>query len=83
MILSKRNLLLQILILCYTLTRSKNKKSDIFSSYSNKIFLACAIECKVCGAGNPSCLFEYSESRVCENEDDVCYSWFYRTGNRH
>ncbi|CAF4437563.1 unnamed protein product, partial [Rotaria sp. Silwood2] len=41
-----------------------------------------ALQCKTCEENNPSCLFEHDiKIRHCENEEDVCYSWLYRSGS--
>ncbi|CAF5118153.1 unnamed protein product, partial [Rotaria sp. Silwood1] len=38
-----------------------------------------ALQCKTCEQTDSSCLFaQDTKIRLCENEDDVCYSWYYR-----
>jgi len=41
-----------------------------------------ALQCKVCEKTDPTCLFaEKAETRQCEKEEDLCYSWFHRDGS--
>ncbi|CAF0969121.1 unnamed protein product [Rotaria sp. Silwood1] len=41
-----------------------------------------ALQCKTCEQTDSSCLFaQDTKIRLCENEDDVCYSWYYRDGD--
>ncbi|CAF5218193.1 unnamed protein product, partial [Rotaria magnacalcarata] len=39
------------------------------------------LQCRVCEERGSSCLFaQHTKTRECENDDDICYSWFYRSG---
>jgi hypothetical protein len=41
------------------------------------------LQCKICEKTDRNCLFaEKAEIRQCEKDDDLCYSWFYRDGNK-
>ncbi|CAF1056397.1 unnamed protein product [Rotaria sordida] len=45
------------------------------------VFQSNALQCKICQQSDPSCLFSRdTDIQLCENEDDVCYSWLYRRG---
>ncbi|CAF5073394.1 unnamed protein product, partial [Rotaria magnacalcarata] len=40
------------------------------------------LQCRVCEERGSSCLFaQHTKTRECENDDDICYSWFYRSGS--
>ncbi|CAF3294616.1 unnamed protein product [Rotaria socialis] len=40
------------------------------------------LQCRVCKENGSSCLFaQHTRIRDCENYDDLCYSWFYRSGS--
>ena len=45
------------------------------------IILGYALQCKTCEKTDPACLLGRDvEIRKCTNDNDLCYSWFDRTG---
>ncbi|CAF0751716.1 unnamed protein product [Rotaria sp. Silwood1] len=46
------------------------------------LHMSCALECKTCQKDNLDCLSsENIATRHCENDNDLCFSWFDRTGS--
>ena len=58
-----------------------SRKSFSIKSGLKISFLGHALECRTCLKSDPNCLIADDVGvRHCDNDNDLCYAWFDRTG---